>query len=147
MRVSVSSRIWADAINVREYRRTEMISVQWKAVLRCVSAYNTVSTEAVCVLADTTSIEIVADERKRVCSTTCRINPKNEKAVHLGCEGRQVTVRKGKEWLSGSSKGEWNCLLLHDLKTRLERGHGQTNFYLTQVMSSHGAFNTYLFPA
>ncbi len=45
------AQIWADAINTREYQRTEMISVQWKAALRCVKAYRTVSTESVCVLA------------------------------------------------------------------------------------------------
>ncbi len=43
--------IWADTIDAREYRRTEMVSVQLKAVLRCVSGYRTVSTESVCVLA------------------------------------------------------------------------------------------------
>ncbi len=40
--------IWADA---RQYRRTEMVLVQRKAALRCVSAYRTISTEAVCMLA------------------------------------------------------------------------------------------------
>ncbi len=44
--------IWADATNTREYRRTKMVLVQWKAALRCVSAYRTVSIEAVCVLVD-----------------------------------------------------------------------------------------------
>ncbi len=44
--------IWADTINARQYRRTEKVSVQRKVVLRCVSACRTVSTEAVCVLAD-----------------------------------------------------------------------------------------------
>ncbi len=29
--------IWADAINARQYRRMEMVLVQWKAALRCVS--------------------------------------------------------------------------------------------------------------
>ncbi len=43
--------IWADAINTRQYQRTEMVLVQRKAALRCVSIYCTVSTEAVCVLA------------------------------------------------------------------------------------------------
>ncbi len=36
--------IWADVINARQYRRTEMVSVQQKATLRCVSAYRTIST-------------------------------------------------------------------------------------------------------
>ncbi len=43
--------IWADAISAREHQKREMVSVQRKAVLRCVSAYRTVFTEAVFVLA------------------------------------------------------------------------------------------------
>ncbi len=57
----------------------------------------------------------------------------------------KVILRKWKERLSESSKGEWNRLLIHNPDAWLERGHGQMNFYLTQVMSSHGAFNAYLF--
>ncbi len=74
--------IWTDAINAREYRRMEMVSVQQKAVLKCVSAYRTVSTDAVCVLAGIhTPIELVADECKRAYSATCQINQKSGKAL------------------------------------------------------------------
>ncbi len=62
--------IWSDTINAIEYRRTVMVLVQRKASLRCVSAYRTVSIEAVCVLAGIPTIEIVVDEHKRVHSTT-----------------------------------------------------------------------------
>ncbi len=67
--------IWADAINAREYWKTDMVLVQPKAAIKCVSAYHTVSAEAVCVLAGIPLSEIIADERKRVYSTTHCINP------------------------------------------------------------------------
>ena len=35
--------------------------------------------------------------------------------------------------------------MVHNLKAWLERSHGQMDFYLSQVMSGHGAFNAYLF--
>ncbi len=57
-----------------------------------------------------TPIEIVADERTKVYSTTRRINPNGGKVLRVRCEERQVTLRKWKEWLSGSSKGEWTHL-------------------------------------
>ncbi len=84
--------------------------------------------------------------RGLVYSATHQINPKNGKALRIRREERQVTLRKWKERLCGSSKGEWTCLLIHNLEAWLERGHRQRNFYLTQVMSGHGAFNAYLFP-
>ncbi len=86
--------IWADAINARQYRRTEMVLVQRKAALRCVSAYCTVSTEAVCVLAGILLIEIVVDEHRRVYSATCRVKPKSVKALRVRREERQVILRK-----------------------------------------------------
>ncbi len=137
--------IWADAVNAREYWRTEMVFVQRKVALRCVSAYRTVSTDAVCVLADIPLIEIVVDERKRVYSVTHRIKLKSAQVLRARGEERQVTLCTWKEQLSESFKGEWTRLLIHNLEMWLERGHGQMNFYLTQVMSSHGAFNVYLF--
>ncbi len=91
--------MWAEAIDAWEYQRMEMVSVQWKATLRCVSAYRTVSTEAVCVLAGIPLIEIVAKERKRVYSTTCRVKPKSAKALRVRHEEKQVTFCKWKERL------------------------------------------------
>ncbi len=107
--------------------------------------YCTVSTEAVCVLAGIPLIEIATDEHTRVHSAACRINPKSGKSLLVRCEERQVTQRKWKERLSRSSKREWTRLLVHDLEAWLERTQVQMNFYLTQVMSGHGAFNAYLF--
>ncbi len=137
--------IWADAINAKKYWRTEMVSVQRKAVLRCVSTYRIVSTEAVCVLTGILPIEIVVDEHKRVYRATHQISSKSGKVLRVRLDERQVMLHKWKELLLGSSKGEWTHLLTHNLKVKLERCHGQTNFYLTQVMSGHRAFNVYLF--
>ncbi len=81
--------IWSDTINAKHYWRTELISVQQKAALKCVRADLTVSTEAICVQAGVPLIKIVVDECKRV--------------------------------------------------------YSEMDFYLTEVMSSHGMFNAYLF--
>ncbi len=97
------------------------------------------------MLAGIPPIEIVVDECRRVYSATCRVKPKSAKALRVRREERQVILRKWKEWLSGSLKREWTRLLIHNLYAWLERGHRQMNFYLMQVMSSHGAFNAYLF--
>ncbi len=131
--------IWADAINARQYRRMEMASVQQKAVLSCVSAYRIISTEMFCMLAGIPPIEIVTDERRRVYSATCRVKPKSAKALRVRCEERRVTLCIWKEWLSESSKGKWTHLLIRNLDAWLERGYRQMNFYLTQVISGHGA--------
>ncbi len=87
------------------------------------------------MLAGILPIEIVAD----------KINQKSAKVLRVRSEEKQVTLLKWKEWLSESFKGEWIHLLKYKLKAWLKRGHGRMNFYLTQVVSAHGAFNTYIF--
>ncbi len=90
-------------------------------------------------------LQIVEDECKRVYSATRWIKLKSAKALRVRREQRQVTLHKWKERLSGSSKREWTCLLIHHLEAWLERGQAQMNFYLIQFMAGYGAFNTYLF--
>ncbi len=76
------------------YRRTEMVLVQRKAALRCVSAYRTIFIEAGCVLAGIPPIEIVLDKSRRVYSATHRIKPKSAKVLRVRREERQVTLHK-----------------------------------------------------
>ena len=52
--------IWADSTKVA-YRRAEIEKVQRKAALRCVHAYRIVLTEAVCVLACSLPINLLAE--------------------------------------------------------------------------------------
>ncbi len=80
-----------------------------------------------------TPIEIVTEEHKRVYSMTRRINPKSRKALRVRSEQRQVTLRKWKEQLSGSSKGEWTRLLIHDLEAWLEGAKDRWTFHTGYV--------------
>ncbi len=107
-----------------------------RKLLRCVSAYRTVSSEAVCML--TTKIppiELVMDECKRIYraySATHRISLGSGKVLWVRCDKKQITLQKWEEQLSGSSKGEWTHPLIHNLEAWLERGH-------------RGAFDMYLY--
>ncbi len=57
-----------------------------------------------------------------------------------------TTLRRGwREVMDRWIFWERTHLFIHNLEAWLERGHGQMDFYLTQVMSDHGAFNVYLF--
>ncbi len=72
-----------------------MVSIQQKAALRCISAYRTVFTEAVCVLAGMPPIELVMDERKRVYSITRQIILLGSRKVQwVRRDERQVTLQE-----------------------------------------------------
>ncbi len=94
------SPIWADPINPKKYQRTEIILIQQKAALRCVSASCTVPTKAVCVLAGIPQLRWLQMSNKRVYSMTHRISPRSGKMLWIGCNERQITLHKWKEWLS-----------------------------------------------
>ncbi len=80
------------------------------------------------MLAGIPPIEIVVHECKRVHSDTCQISLGSGKAPWVRCDERRVTLLECEKWLSGSSKGEWTHLLIHNLEAWLERGHGQKDF-------------------
>ncbi len=92
-----------------------------------------------------TPVDLVADKCKRVYSSSRQISPGCGKALQFKCNKIQVILHKWKEWFSGSSKGEWTHLIIYNLEVWLGRGHGQMDFYLTQILSGHAAFNAYLF--
>ncbi len=137
--------IWVAAINNKgtEEQRWFWFLVQWKAALRCVSAYHTVSTEV--SRPGVSLIEILMVEHERLYSSTRQISPGRGKVLRVRCDKRQVTLHKWEERHFGSSKGEWSRLLIWNLVVWLERGHREMYFYLTQRMSGYVAFNTYPF--
>ena len=63
--VMYGAPVWADLLRI-VYRRAEIEKVQRRAALRCVSAYRTVSTDAVCVLVRSPPVELLAAERQEV---------------------------------------------------------------------------------
>ncbi len=89
-------------------------------------------------------IEVAVAERKRLYSANCQISPESGKVLRIRCNNWQVTLRKWKEQLSGSSKGKWTHLLIRNLMVWLKKDHRQMDFCLTQVMFSYVTFNVYL---
>ncbi len=72
-----------------------MVPIKQKAALRCVSAYCTVSTEAVCVLTGIRPIEIAADECRRLFSVTHQIIPGRGKVLRFRVtKGKSHTVNE-----------------------------------------------------
>ena len=134
--------VWAEATNVA-YRRKEIEKIHRRAALRCVCAYRTVSTEAVCILARTPPIDLLAEERAVVYKKNKSATTKAAK-LRVKREARRCLLEKWQERLSHSEKGQWTRTLICNLEQWMSRTHGQMNFHLTQVLSGHGCFNEYL---
>ena len=119
-------------------------------VLRIVSAYRTVSTSAVLVLASVPPTDLLAEERKETfqlrkeltCLTNLQEIARAKEAI--GKDGRHRLVEKWQSRWHGDQSGRWTHRLIPELATWLDRKHGQVSFYLAQALSVHSSFNAYL---
>ena len=111
--------VWADSMKVA-YRRAEMVKMQRKAALRCVCAYRTVSTEAVCILARTPPIDLLAEERVEVYKARKKV--KSKKLIErVKQDARRSLLQKWKEQLSTAEEGAWTRMLICDLEQWMNR--------------------------
>lgn len=65
------------------YQKVEIEKIQWKAGLRYISNYRSVSIEAVCVLARTLPLELITEERAAIYKAVKKCI-QNEKENELG---------------------------------------------------------------
>lgn len=138
--------VWADALQNQSLLK-KVISVQRIIAMRITSAYRTISTAAVLVLASTPPADLMAKERKET----------YELLKDLTQSARTETVRNGvhnitrsrleakwQERWNAEEKGRWTHALIPQLEKWTRRQHGQLNYYLTQALSGHGCFKAYL---
>ena len=141
--------IWTSAFNNYAILK-RLFLAQRGVVMRSVSAYRTVSTSAVLVLASVPPIDLLAEERKETSQLhkelTCLTNRQEiaraKEAIRK--DGRRRLVEKWQAKCHGNQSGRWTHRLIPEFTTWLDRNHGQVGFYLAQALSGHGCFNAYL---
>ncbi|XP_070062790.1 uncharacterized protein [Drosophila virilis] len=76
------------------------------------------------------------------------IVPLNELATELAnsirTEARMQSVTRWQARCDRGSKGRWTHRLIPNLEAWINRKYGNTYFYLTQLLSGHGCFRSYL---
>lgn len=119
-----ASPIWSGSLGYSSY--VNLISPVYRmAALRVCSAFRTVSDEAAFVIAGIIPIELEA-----VSDSTINM--------------RDLCIQKWQERWTATDKGRWTYLLIPDIRTWFARRHGDLNFYITQFLSGHGCFRSYL---
>jgi hypothetical protein len=123
---------WVRALNTakacEQYER-----VQRTIALRVCSAYRTVSKEAIFVIANMPPVTLLAKERVAVLNGTAKE------------EAREELMQKWQARWENVEFGFWTKQIIPSIKEWTERKHGDINFHLTQFLSGHGCFNSYLF--
>uniref|UniRef100_A0A2S2P557 Retrovirus-related Pol polyprotein from type-1 retrotransposable element R1 n=1 Tax=Schizaphis graminum TaxID=13262 RepID=A0A2S2P557_SCHGA len=127
--------LWADDMSTSGW--ATLCKVQRRICLRVVSAYCTVSGDAVRVIAGIPPLDLLAKERKDL-----YLERKNRNHPPTD-EADDITTVWQRRWDS-SEKGRWTQRLIPDIRRWINRRHGEVNFHLTQALSGHGCFAEYL---
>ncbi|KAJ8932589.1 hypothetical protein NQ318_016633 [Aromia moschata] len=134
------AEIWADILKQKTYRR-KMAAVQRRGALRVTCAYRTVSEAPVLVIAGAAPIDLLAFERAKLYNAKMNGDNSNEARARLK---KETLCEWQNRWTSGEA-GRWTERLIPDISVWLSRKHGETDFYLNQLLTGHDQFNAYLF--
>ena len=132
------AEVWADALD-KEVHRKRLAQVQRRGALRVASAYRTVSEPAVMVIAGVIPVALLAKERKAI----YRRKGENLREV-VAREERQRTLNEWQLSWQNEPRGKWTARLIDKLDPWLNRKHGEIDYFLTQLLSGHGGFQSYL---
>ena len=138
--VMYAAPVWAEKALELKTNRTKLDAAQRPSAIRVARAHRTVSTEALMVLARTVPWTLLADERKRQYEN--RINQTGQ-CLH---EIKKETITKWQErWQNNQTgKAQWTKYLIPNLDEWINRKHGDITYFLAQMLSGHGKFQTYL---
>lgn len=91
------------------------------------------SYEAAAVISGIPPISLLAKERAEIYRGRVK------------AEARRDLLAKWKEWVNGENEnGSWTHKLIGQLEAWLARKAGQVTYHLSQVLSGHGCFGSYL---
>lgn len=133
------AEIWADALQ-KEYIRKQMAAVQRRGALRVACSYRTVSYAAVNVIASVIPIELLAKEPKYIYE-----RPPERSRKEAATEARRQSIERWQELWEAEVAGRWTARLIPQVDNWVNRKHGEVNFYVTQFLSGHGYFRSYLY--
>lgn len=129
--VLYGATIWKKAMTKKLYKNM-LTKVQRRAAISITSAYRTTSTKALLVVARTPPVDILAEEREQIRHSLGRK------------DARRLTIETWQErWENEDGLAEWTRRLIPDLKEWVNRNHGEVDFFLTQLLTGHGAFQSY----
>lgn len=131
--------VWSSALVFQ--KNIQVISgPQRKMAIRITRAYKTVSTNAILVVAGILPLKLQAAEKYK----THELKRMGENPPSK----RELRMESIREWQSEweiSETGRWTRRLIPDLKPWVTRGYGDTSYHITQFLTGHGCFGSYLF--
>lgn len=131
---------WVDAM-AKKTSRARLLSAQRQIALRVAAAYRTVSLSAVMVVAGIPPVDLLVYERTEVFEHS---QAEGGVTPQLRREARRRLISRWQERWEQDESGRWTHRLIPSVDKWVSRGHGESSFHLTQVLTGHGCFRAYL---
>nr|XP_034195223.1 uncharacterized protein LOC117611397 [Osmia lignaria] len=136
--------LWASGLEVRLNVQL-LTSTQRTALLRVAQAYRTASADALCVITGQVPIDLLVRERERIFYKRREAGLLTVEGVaSIKKEARAATLEAWQSRWAASNKGRWTFALIPRITDWIRWGPRHLNFHITQVMTGHGCFGTYL---
>lgn len=131
--------MWHASLEIDENRK-KVERIQRLRALRVTSAYRTTSGEAEMVLAGMMPFTLVAEQAAIL--RAAKIAKSSATATIRGTQSQFVA--KWQERWKSSDKGRWTYRMIPNIQMLLDRKHGEVNYDLTQFLTGHGGYRSYL---
>ena len=126
--------VWHEVTNIKTYR--DLITKTCRPSKRSgCCAYRTVSNNCLDILSGIPPTSLYVEQR-------CRLFARLEDRPTIVAD---ILEKWAVAWDNSTGCDLWFKALIPDIRTFLWRPHGNTDFFMTQFFTGHGAFNSYLF--
>jgi len=112
--------------------------------VRISSAFRTISDDAALVIAGQAPLCELVREAKENRAALAGEQADHSTKTEVKRRARMQSVDNWQAAWDNSSKGRWTHQLIPSIEPWVNRKHGQVNFYLTQAVSGHGCFRSFL---
>ncbi|XP_072400594.1 uncharacterized protein [Diabrotica undecimpunctata] len=135
--VLYAAPVWYKAAEVSCYRNL-LMRTDRVCLIRTACAYRTAPTAALYVITAVVPTHLLAGERHR-------LYVRGNVDDRVRSEERATTIEKWqREWEGVEDVAQWTKSLIPNIQRWVECGHRRGGYFLTQVLTGHGCFRTYL---
>ena len=131
--------VWRSVVSKKSYT-TLHSGIHRKALIRVGSGYRTVSTAAIEVVVGIPPITLQVEERCKIYAKASKENMDEFKE-----KVKAETLRAWQtQWDSTTETAQWTKCLIKDIKSWVKCQHRRLDFFVTQFLTGHGNFGSYL---
>lgn len=147
-----ASPVWADNLFKHKTYQKPILSIQRGLATRIIKSYRTVAFDAATLLAGSPPIPLLAKRQQRLFVYMKELKAQNTLTIESELDARKTAdLQLRAEWLANLQRKSTKSgervrkAIAPILDEWLSRRHGALSYHMTQIITGHGSFGSYLF--